>query len=64
MVRLFNLRNVRLMQFLTQAELAAKAGVSRQTVVAAEQGNLVHIPTARRLATALGVEPHALLEDR
>jgi transcriptional regulator with XRE-family HTH domain len=56
-----NLRRVRLAAVLTQAELAAGAGVNETTVVAAEQGKKVRISTVRKLAAALGVEPQALL---
>ena len=55
------LRATRLAAVLTQAELAAKAGVSETTVVTAERGRKVRISTVRKLAAALGVEPRELL---
>jgi transcriptional regulator with XRE-family HTH domain len=55
------LRSVRLATVLTQAELAARAGVNETTVVAAEQSRKVRISTVRKLAEALGVEPQVLL---
>ena len=45
----------------TQAELANRAGVTQATVVRAEAGKPIRISTVRKLAEALGVQPHALL---
>lgn len=61
-VRLPGLRRQRLLAALTQAELAAKAGVGRVTVSRLEQGHDCQPPTLRKLADALGVEPRALIE--
>ena len=55
------LRQVRRAAVLTQADLAARAGVSEATVVAAERGKPVRISTVRKLAAGLGVDPAALL---
>ena len=55
------LRAARLAAVLTQAELAAKAGVAEATVVSAEHGKKVRISTVRKLAAALGIEPQELL---
>lgn len=52
------LRQWRESRLLTQAELAAKAGVSRDTVVKIETGKqAARFATVRKLAAALGVEP-------
>jgi transcriptional regulator with XRE-family HTH domain len=57
------LKNLRRRKFLTQKELAAKVGVSYQTVQTWEAGTaqprLRHIP---KLADALGLEPGQLLD--
>lgn len=55
---------------ITQAELAAQVGVSRQTIIAVEQGNYApSVYLALRIARALGVTVEALFtigtgEDR
>ena len=55
------LRTLRIETALTQAELAEKAGVTRNTVARLERGeNEPHPPTVRKLAAALGVEPRML----
>lgn len=58
-----DLKALRRRRFLTQKELAARVGVSYQTIQAWESGKarprLRHIPT---LAEVLGIEPSALLE--
>jgi transcriptional regulator with XRE-family HTH domain len=48
---------------MTQEELAAKADIGKNTVNRIER-NLTepHMSTLRKLAQALGVEPHELLE--
>ena len=59
------LRELREGKFLTRPALAQLAGVSEATIRNIETGK--HWPTAttaRRLATALGVEPHAVDEAR
>jgi transcriptional regulator with XRE-family HTH domain len=55
------LRAARLRAVLTQAQLAARAGVSVFTVSRLERGERpATIPTVQRLAAALGVEPGVL----
>ena len=56
------LRYLRVRQALTQEELAAKASIGKNTVNRIER-NLTepHMSTLRRLARALGVEPHKLV---
>jgi transcriptional regulator with XRE-family HTH domain len=53
-------RRLRLMRALSQEELAARAGVSRNTVVRAEQGEDIRPSSVRKLARALGVSPATL----
>jgi DNA-binding XRE family transcriptional regulator len=49
---------------MSQQDLAEKAGVSRATIVKAEQGRRVaRFVTARKLAEALRVEPSALIGE-
>jgi len=56
--RTLYLRPWREFRFLTQAELAAKAEVSRDTVAKIEAGNQTpRIPTVRKLAVALETQP-------
>jgi len=57
------LNNLRTRRALTQEELAAKANIGKNTVNRIER-NLTqpHMSTLRKLAQALGVEPHELLE--
>ena len=57
------LRPVRIERFLTQAELAERAGVSRQRINAMEQGQKARLSTVRRVARALGVEPRELVGE-
>jgi transcriptional regulator with XRE-family HTH domain len=47
---------------LTQRELAAEAGVGEVTVARVEAGTSVAPPTARKIATALGVSVADLME--
>ena len=55
------LRRLRDERYLSQAELALKAGVSKNTLVRLENDKTVAIPrTVRKLAQALGVQPHDL----
>jgi DNA-binding XRE family transcriptional regulator len=62
-VRLPRLRAARLRAFLTQEELAAEAGVHAATIVRLEKGSSpAELPTVRKLAAALGVEPRLLTE--
>ena len=58
------LREVREAKFVTQVELAKKAGVSETTIVRLEAGtHRPRISTIRKLAKALGVEPSELVAD-
>jgi transcriptional regulator with XRE-family HTH domain len=57
------LKELRIRRALTQEELAAKAGMGKNTVNRIERNlNEPHMSTLRKLAQALGVEPHELLE--
>jgi transcriptional regulator with XRE-family HTH domain len=56
------LRDVRLRRLVTQADLAERSGLAVSTISALEQGShTAALGTVRRLATALGVEPEALM---
>lgn len=55
------LRATREARFLTQAELAERAGVSRVAIIRLESGTPARVSTARKLAAALGVEPGVLV---
>ena len=57
------LKDLRIRRALTQEELANKASMGKNTVNRVER-NLTepHRSTLRKLAKALGVEPHELLE--
>jgi transcriptional regulator with XRE-family HTH domain len=55
------LRATRERAILSQSDLAKRAGVSKTTIVKAEQGTGVRFVTIRRLADALGVAPEELL---
>lgn len=57
------LRALREARALTQAELAANAGVARGTVNRLEQGHDGYPPTIRKLAEALQVEPAELMRE-
>jgi DNA-binding XRE family transcriptional regulator len=62
MPKLARLRQVREGKFLSQAELAEKAGVSRVTIVELESGRVeARWSTSRKIAEALGVEPGELV---
>ncbi len=55
------LRGLRDRASLSQKELAERAGVSRATIAELELGKRKpHPKTRRKLAEALGVEPHEL----
>jgi transcriptional regulator with XRE-family HTH domain len=56
------LKGLRVRHALTQEELAAKAGIGKNTVNRIER-NLTepHMSTLRKLAEALGVEPYKLV---
>ncbi|HEV2123234.1 MAG TPA: helix-turn-helix transcriptional regulator [Chloroflexota bacterium] len=62
-MRLPGLRAVRERKLMTQAELAACAGIQRVTVSRIETGTTeARISTVRKLAAALGVGPAELME--
>jgi len=51
-------RDLRLQHALTQAELAERAGISRNTLIELEQDSRPARPaTVRKVAAALGVKP-------
>ena len=59
------LRESRLRRFLSQRELARRAGVAPRTVVEAELGRQVpRLATMRKLAAALGIDPLEVDEFR
>lgn len=60
-VRLAHLRAWRLSRGLTQARLARRAHVTRNTIITAEQGRPVWRSNAAKLARALAIEYAALL---
>lgn len=62
-VTLPRLRALRERKAWTQLELAEKAQVARGTVSNAEAGEPIKLPTVRRLAEALGVEPAQLMRE-
>ena len=60
----FRLKEIRESQFLTQRELAAKAGVGIATIVRLEKGQQTPtFRTIKRLAAALGISPSELVEQ-
>jgi transcriptional regulator with XRE-family HTH domain len=60
--RLSELRRLREQRFMSQADVAKTAGVSRSTIVKAEQGREIRrFVTIRKLAAALGVAPAELV---
>lgn len=63
MARTPRLRVLREEKAVTQEELAELAGVSRGTVARLERGEDAFLPTVRKLAKALGVEPVMLMKD-
>ncbi len=60
---LSRLRQAREQKAMSQRDLAAASRVSQATIVRAEKGEDARFVTARKLAAALGVEPHALMDD-
>lgn len=61
-VKVLRLREVREEYLLTQSDLAAKAGVTRSTIIDLEKGRTeAQYRTVRKLAKVLGVEPRDLL---
>lgn len=62
--RLRALKVIRENQFLTQADLAARSGISRQTINRIEQqAESPRFSTIRKLARVLKVEPKDLVGD-
>jgi transcriptional regulator with XRE-family HTH domain len=60
-VPLPGLRAARRRAFLTQAELAVRAGVGLSTILRLERGDIpAAFSTARKLADALGIAPDVL----
>jgi transcriptional regulator with XRE-family HTH domain len=58
------LKKQRTRQALTQAELAKRSEVSTATVARIERNEIEpRMPTLRKLADALGVEPHELVDN-
>jgi transcriptional regulator with XRE-family HTH domain len=58
-----NLRRLRRLNALTQAQLAERAGLARSAVARAELDQTEpHMTTLRKLADALGVHPRELVE--
>jgi DNA-binding XRE family transcriptional regulator len=59
------LREIREARFLSQAELAERAGLARLSVIRIEKGHVrPRLWTVRRLAETLGVAPADLIEVR
>lgn len=58
------LKELRLERMLTQKALAELAGLSHETVTTAESGAPVSPTSARKIVTALGVEPKDLLPGK
>ena len=56
------LKNLRRQRVLTIEQLAAQAGVSKNTISKAERGGSIYPSTVHKLATALGVEPGELVK--
>ena len=57
------LKDLRVRRALTQEELAAKAGIGKNTVNRIERNRAEpHMSTLRKLAAALGVEPSELVK--
>jgi transcriptional regulator with XRE-family HTH domain len=55
-------RALRRERFLSQAELAQRAGVAKTTIIRIEGGELVpYASTVRKIAEALQVQPSALV---
>ena len=64
MRRLGRLREVRESKFLSQQEMADRAGLSRVAITRLESGQVsAQYATIRKLAEALGVEPAELVSD-
>jgi len=61
---LHRLKEIRESRFLTQAELAERAGMSRVAITRLEGGTPARLTTTRKLAEVLGVEPGELLGEQ
>jgi len=61
-MRVPRLRALRRSRVLSQQELAARAGVTKTTIVRIEAGHDAHPATIRKLAEALGMEPRELVD--
>ncbi len=59
-----HLRAWRQSQFLTQAEVAERVGVTRDTILAAEHGRPLRISTIAKLAKLFGVDRHVLVHSK
>jgi transcriptional regulator with XRE-family HTH domain len=59
------LRAARTARFLERSELASRAGITRRTIdrMEADEEGGHRLSTIRKLAEALEVDPHELLED-
>lgn len=55
------LSEIRRAKLVTQASLAAKAGVTVATISHLETGRPARVSTVKKIAKALGVKPDALL---
>ncbi len=56
------LKSLRKQKVLTIEQLAARAGVSKNTVSKAERGGSIYPSSVHKIATALGVEPSELVK--
>ncbi len=56
------LKSLRKQKVLTIEQLAAQAGVSKNTVSKAERGGSIYPSSVHKIATALGVEPSELVK--
>lgn len=62
-VQVPHLKAWRLARLMTQNELAAKSGVSRGTVINAENGAVINTSNVKKLAAALGIGAQRLLNE-
>lgn len=63
MPKLTRLKQIRQAKMLSQRDLSERSGVSQNTIVRIEAGEDARYVTARKLASALGVESHELAEE-
>ena len=56
------IREWRQARFLSQRQLADRAGVSRETIINVEAGKPLRVTTLQRLAAALGLSPEDLFQ--